>query len=154
MAQLDGILALRGPRDLFRKLEADLDRFRSAPTVSCEAQYAAYDFFVTAEHIPDWVSALTGQSKASLRNYPDGALVSHIANGAKHFHVDPSRHTTVKDTKVHHGAFQEGAFDHGGFDVSELLIMLEDGSYERVLSVAMRVRDHWHHAALPEHPAA
>jgi hypothetical protein len=137
-----------------RKLEADLDRFQSAPSVSCEAQYAAYDFFVTAEHIPDWISALTGQSKGSLRNYPDGALVSHIANGAKHFRVDPSRHTTVKDTMVHHGAFQEGAYDRGGFDVSELLITLEDGSYERVLEVATRVRDHWRRAALPDNSAA
>ena len=67
MSQLDGILALRQPSDLLWKLEADLDRLKSAGPISQEAQYAAYDFFVTAEHLPEWLAEVSGKTKKSLR---------------------------------------------------------------------------------------
>jgi hypothetical protein len=79
MSQLDGFLALRTPRDLLRKLEADFARLGQSSLESIEAQYAAFDFFVTAEHLPDWIFAISGQTKSALRSYPEGKVVSHIA---------------------------------------------------------------------------
>jgi hypothetical protein len=146
MSDLNGFFALRTPRDLLAKLEADHARLHRADPTSVEAQYAAFDFFVTAEHLADWVAEVTNVSKTKLRSYPDGALVSHIANGAKHFRVDTGRHSTAKDTRATVGAFQSNF--QPGFTVSILIIELENGAKERVLEVADRVLRHWEDTAL------
>jgi hypothetical protein len=143
MSELGGFFTLRTPSDLLDKLEADFNRLQSADAVSKEAQYAAYDFFVTANHIVDWLSMFSGDRKAQLRTYKDGTLVSHIANGVKHFRVDVNRHRVVSDTEVHKGSFQANAFQNDAFDVPRLLIELEDGTSIGVLDVGARVLEHW-----------
>ena len=140
MSERNGLFSLRTPEDLLAKLEADLRRLQEAEPTSVEAQYAAFDFFVTAEHLADWLSASTGASKSSLRAYPDGALVSHVANGAKHFRVD--RHDAVSGTRSA-GIFDPAMFDPAIFDVGRLVIDREDGSQIDVTEVARRVVDHW-----------
>lgn len=144
MSQLDGFFSLRTPRDLLEKLEKDFERLCSADPISREAQFAAFDFFVCAEHLPDWLKNATGGSLVQHRSYEDGALVSHVANGAKHFRVRMDRHTQAKDTKVSSGAFQRGAFQDDAFQtVGQLVIELENGSAVSVLAVAQRVLSHW-----------
>ena len=49
MSSLDGI-SLRTPRDLREKLEADFTRLSGAQPASATAQYAVFDFFVSAFH--------------------------------------------------------------------------------------------------------
>jgi len=143
MSQLDGFFSLRTPADLLRKLEADFNRLRAAHPTSVDAQYAAFDFFVTAEHLPDWLSRTIGGSLTQHRAYLDGALISHVANGAKHFRVDATRHTTVRDTRSQAGAFQANAFQGSAFDVPRLVLDLENGMSIMVLEVAERVIEHW-----------
>lgn len=143
MSELNGLFSLRTPRDLLRKLEADYKRLRSAYPASLEAQYAAFDFFVTAEHLPDWLYRSTGGSLTSHRAYPQGAVVSHVASGGKHFRVDTSRHTTAKDTRSTPGAFQANAFQLSAFQTSRLVIDLEDGTTLDVLDVATNTLGHW-----------
>lgn len=142
MTQLHGLFSLRTSKDLLTKLESDFNRFKNAEATSIEAQYAAFDFFVTAEHLADWMSNCTGDSLSSYRAYPDGSLVSHVANGAKHFRVTHMNHKTVSDTHSA-GAFQANAFQENAFDVARLVIDLEDGSTENALDVALRVVNHW-----------
>jgi hypothetical protein len=143
MSKVDGFFELRTPRDLLDKLEADFYRFRSYPAISREAQYAAFDFFVTAEHLPEWLAVVTGGDKAKLGGYAEGTLVTHVANGAKHFRVDPKRHNVVRQTQLHSGAFQGDAFQNDAFDVSRLVIEREDGRVEAVVDVATRVLEYW-----------
>lgn len=143
MSQLNGFFSLRTARDLREKLEVDFSRLSRSNPSSIEAQYAAFDFFVCAEHIPDWLATTAGGSISSHRSYPDGALVSHIANGAKHFQVKNPRHTTVKDTAAIAGAFDAGAFARSAFQVAKLVVELESGASEDVLEVAARVIAHW-----------
>lgn len=143
MSKVDGFFGLRTPRDLVDKLEADFNRLRSCPAISSEAQYAAFDFFITAEHLPEWLALATGGDKAKLRGYADGRLVSHIANGAKHFQVDPKRHNVVRQTQAHSGAFQRDAFQNNAFDVPRLVIEQADGRVEAVVDVATRVLEYW-----------
>jgi hypothetical protein len=143
MSELNGFFLLRTPKDLREKLEADFNRLRGADPTSLHAQYAAFDFFVTAEHLPDWLSRSTGGSLTSHRAYPEGALVSHVANGAKHFRVDIDRHTTVSDTRSTAGAFQANTFQSSAFQVARLVIDLEDGTTVDVLEVSTKVVDHW-----------
>lgn len=143
MSELNGFFSLRTARDLLVKLEADFNRLSDADKSSIKAQYAAFDFFVCAEHIPDWLNETTGGSKNSHRDYPEGALVSHIASGAKHFHVRDKRHTTVKGTTSVQGAFQDNAFQAPAFQVPCLVVDLEDGSHAEVLDIATKVLRHW-----------
>ena len=59
----------------------------------------AFNFFVTAEHMLDWrYPGKRGQSKIQQeKRKPLLQLVSHIANGAKHFVTKPS-HQSVAST--------------------------------------------------------
>ena len=143
MSELKGLFSLRTPENLADKLAADFARLCAADAASVEAQYAAFDFFVTAEHLPDWLSHSTGGSLTSHRAYPEGPLVSHIANGAKHFRVDTTRHTTAKDTRSTPGAFQANAFQQSAFQTSRLVVDLEDGTTVDVVDVAGNVLNHW-----------
>ena len=143
MTHLDGLFSLRSPNDLLQKLESEFNRLQRADPGSTEAQYAAFDFFVTAEHLPDWVKHSSGGSLGELRCYPEGALVSHVASGAKHFHVEDSRHTEASDTTVV-GLFDPAIFDPAIFDTElHLVIRLEDGATVDVMDVATSVLTHW-----------
>ena len=82
---------LASPLDLFRKMEADLAAFVDSVSDS----RLAFNFFVTAEHLPDWL----GQ-RDLVRKHALLRVVSHLANGAKHFTLDPKRHTSVDGTTV------------------------------------------------------
>lgn len=147
MTTLDGIFSLRTPLDLFKKLEADFCRLQASDPHTPEAHYAAFDFFVTAEHLPDWVKHHSGGSLASHRRYSDGALVSHVASGAKHFHVEDARHRKAKGTSVagsfHSSSFSSASFSSSSFDLSRLVIHLENGESVDVLVLADRVIEHW-----------
>jgi len=99
---------------------------------------------VCAEHLADWVKNATGGTLFQHRSYADGSLVSHVANGAKHFRVDVNRHTEAKDTKVALGAFQSGAFQDNAFQtVDQLVIEMENGTVVPALAGAQRVLSHW-----------
>jgi hypothetical protein len=49
MAKERGVFELPTPHDLLRKLRFDFGRFEAYPL----EQYAAFDFFVSASHLPD-----------------------------------------------------------------------------------------------------
>ena len=147
MTTLDGIFSLRTPLDLLGKLEADFRRMQLSDPHDQAAHYAAFDFFVTAEHLPDWVKHHSGGSLTLHRRYDDGALVSHIASGAKHFHVEDERHKKAKGTAIagsfHSWSFSSSSFSPSSFDTSRLVVQLESGGAVDVLVVAERVIDHW-----------
>jgi hypothetical protein len=98
-----GLFNLTTARDLFAKLRADIDQLRREPTNT----YAAFNFFVTAEHMKDW--ALPGKANKSAREDLENSSVvlqvcSHIANGAKHLIVEAKHHTSVSDTRRRKGS--------------------------------------------------
>src|SRR5690348_10091676 len=86
-----GFFELATPKDLFQKMESDLAALRKDPSDS----YSAFNFFITAEHLPDWLSL-----KDLRKQTPLLRVVSHLANGAKHFQLDPRRHTSVDSTST------------------------------------------------------
>jgi len=96
MSDLQGLFSLKTSRDLPGKLEHDFKRLRTADPATADAHYAAFDFFVAAEHLLDWISRSIGGSLSSHRAYSQGPLVSHMANGAEHFRVDTTKHTTAR----------------------------------------------------------
>ena len=48
----DGFFDLRSPVDLLDKMRRDFKRLRAAP----KDTYAAFDFFVTASHMHEWLN--------------------------------------------------------------------------------------------------
>ncbi len=77
----------------------------------------AFNFFVTAEHLPDWL----GQRQV-VRKHALLRVVSHLANGAKHFTIDSKRHTAVVATSK--DRYFEEDYVESGYVVEPLLVHL------------------------------
>jgi hypothetical protein len=131
---MSGVFELSKPVDLLAKLERELERLRAEP----DNVDHAFNLFITAEHILDWLYPGDAERKnrETLRN-SDTLLqvVSHLANGAKHFDKLKSHHQSVKSTSRKGGYFASryfprGWFGRGYFSEPKLVVSL-DGSAER-----------------------
>ena len=100
-----GIFGLSTPKDLLDKLRHDFNVLKNHETA-----YAAFNFFVTAEHLVDWLHPQDRTEREALRGDPLLALVSHLANGAKHFGPLNKRHVSAKNTKMLGGYFNTSYF--------------------------------------------
>jgi hypothetical protein len=157
---MKGIFELRTAGDLLAKLEHDFSLLRDDPGNS----YAAFNFFVTAEHLLDWVypGYENKKPRESLRSSELVLQVcSHIATGAKHFVAQAKQHESVSGTKrpivYQGGALPRGAFPIGAIPAGavpgtwspELLVELsgdaakELGNVVHVLELAERVVEFW-----------
>jgi hypothetical protein len=116
MSKYKGFFELKKPENLFRKLKRDFERMKSEPLSSD----AAFDFFVTAHHMLDWVFPDDKPSQVAKENSELLLQVcSHLANGSKHFEATAKKHQSVKDTEQHAGAFSSdfsSDFDIDRFD--------------------------------------
>jgi len=150
MPSLKGFAPLQQPADLLAKLAHDFERIRAAP----DDAYAAFDFFITAEHIVDWLfpdSPGMNQSSARKAKRESSELLkitSHIANGAKHFHALAKQHDSVAELKQQSGgfdprAFSPRAFSPAAFTMHGLNVRLENGRVVHVLTLAEDVLRYW-----------
>jgi hypothetical protein len=128
------------PADLLRKLENDYERVQR----NTRDTYAAFDFFVTAEHMVDWV-----RNKPLRNTVPLLKIVSHLATGAKHFIVTNPKHTSVSGLGINGEAFQADAFQTSAFQTGFLAISLMGeeavlfGPIISVSELADKVRGYW-----------
>jgi len=134
-----GIGQLDTPQHLLAKLKHDLERVQADPSDT----YAAFDFFVTAEHMLDWV--LPGyqnkHARSALRDSsPLLQAVSHIANGSKHLVAEAKHHQYVRYVDAPAGAFDSKAFDPHAFETDALFVTF-DGAVAMVLGSEMLVFD-------------
>jgi hypothetical protein len=121
MANFTGFAKLKRPEDLYRKLVHDRERMQAAPLDS----YSAFDFFVTAEHMRDWV--LPGRKGAEGREAlrKDNVvlrLISHLANGSKHFQAEDKRHQSVDG--VTEDGYAESGYVESGYWEEALVVHL------------------------------
>jgi len=127
-------------RDLLAKLQFDFGRIRSNP----QDVYAVFDFFVTAEHLPDWCD-----DKDIKFTEPLLRVVSHLATGAKHFIPTSPRHKSVADVGSRAGIFNAAIFNSEIFDTGGLVVELKSedatalGAEIGVLDLARRVLTFW-----------
>jgi hypothetical protein len=139
---------LETPQDLLGKLTHDFERVQA----DLADTHAAFDFFVTAHHMADWVhpgdqntAAMTTLRKSS----PLLQAVSNIANSWKHFIVDPKRHRSVRQVDAPDGGFDSGGFDPHGFDTDALSVTFdgdaasEFGDQMLVVDLAEKVLRFW-----------
>ena len=131
---------LANARDLLAKLRFDFGRIKSNP----HDAYAAFDFFVTAEHLPEWCAQTNVK-----RTEPILRVVAHLANGAKHFVARDPKHKSVDDVGLRSGVFNSAIFNSEIFNTGGLCVELkgEDaaalGSEISSLDLARRVLAFW-----------
>jgi hypothetical protein len=119
-----GIGQLDTPQHLLAKLRRDFERVNSDPSDTS----AAFDFFVTAEHMVDWV--LPGYSNKEARKLlrESSSLlqaVSHVATGSKHFVAEAKHHQHVQHVDAPPGAFDSRAFDPHAFYTNALFVTFD-----------------------------
>lgn len=83
----DGFFDMKTAADLRRKLRRDFEKFQNAKTNTD----AAFNFFVTAEHMVDW-TVPPGKTREAREKDKLLLLCSHLANGAKHFIITNTKH--------------------------------------------------------------
>jgi hypothetical protein len=79
---------------------------------------AAFNFFVTAEHMLDWVYPKRhnqAKRKAEKQRSVLLQICSHLANGAKHFEVEDPQHKSVESTETAGGYFPPSFYPPGFF---------------------------------------
>ncbi len=125
-----GLFELRNPADLVRKLRHDLERMETSPL----DQFAAFDFFITADSVVDWLHPdrkAFRESAAARRTLRKSCvllrLASHLANGSKHFHA--TRHDSVTGTEKFRYA-EEGYAEPGYFHEPLLIHLTPDEARE------------------------
>ena len=94
---MKGIFTLTSPKDLFAKLRYEHELLHQDP----ENAYIAFNFFVTAEHLLDWLyPGNAGKSQREQLRDQEVLLqtVSHIASGAIHFVAEAKHHKSVVDS--------------------------------------------------------
>jgi hypothetical protein len=145
-----GIFALSSPRDLFEKLRHDLDELKAQP----DNTYLAFNFVVTAEHMLDWLHPGSANRKIRerLRTDPLLALISHLANGAKHFDFLSPHHQSVRGTEKVSAPITVSA-TRGSRSIlpphSRLIVHLDGqakqkfGPYIEVVDLATKTYAHW-----------
>ena len=96
MATFSGFGELQTPKDLLRKLEHDFARIAAGQ----EDDFATFDFFVTAEHIVDWLYPSSEPDRRTMRsNHLLVAITSHLASGSKHFVATHKHHKSVASVR-------------------------------------------------------
>lgn len=144
-----GFFQLNQPKDLLPKLEVDLRRVSDTPSDPCPA----FDFFVTAEHILDWLHP--GEDGKPMRtaarqNEPLLQVVSHIATGAKHMVPEAKHHLSVTDAEAVGSVYGGEEYGKGAYGKGPLVIHLDQATAAKLgyssittLGFARHVLDYW-----------
>jgi hypothetical protein len=95
MANIGGLFELKSVSDLVEKARHDLARLRANPSDT----YAAFDFFVTARHVPDWLFPQERAKRDALfAQFVELRICRHLADGGKHFELTHPQHKQVAST--------------------------------------------------------
>jgi hypothetical protein len=120
----EGFFDLTTPAHLLLKLEREYLRWQQ----DLLNTNLAWNFFVTAEHLPDWLARTAPRALRGLRIEAfkqSGQLTricSHLANGGKHFR--PTQHTSVAAMRRQEGWVKPGWVKPGWVKGSSLMVDL------------------------------
>lgn len=151
---MSGVFNLDHPQDLLEKLARELNRLRESP----DDVDHAFNFFVTAEHMLDWVHPGRGMPAKTAREQlrasdPILQATWDLATGAKHFRLDPI-HTSVKFSELRLGAWSKDSWASqswalGAWRPAELRVSLDCKAAEVIgpritaLALAEKVLIYW-----------
>ncbi|HEX9872519.1 MAG TPA: hypothetical protein VGC99_28765 [Candidatus Tectomicrobia bacterium] len=127
---------LKTPGDLLRKLEREYDRWKADP-LNVDV---AWNFFVTVEHLPDWIyyqdMPTSGKPRPDLLDgeepyvfkmaltRPLLRICSHLANGAKHFHLRNTNLTSVDRTVIEPRSYVADGYVADGYFAKEPMLVV------------------------------
>lgn len=144
-----GFFRLNEPEDLLAKLKSDFNRIMAAPS----DPYPAFDFFVTAEHLLDWLyPGKEGQQQRTARREAEPLLqiVSHIAAGAKHRNPEASRHKSVERAEAVGTPYSNSAYGADTDGPGPLVVHLDENTTARLgissittAGLAHRILEYW-----------
>jgi hypothetical protein len=127
-----GLFGLQSPEDLLAKAHRDYERMRAKPM---DAD-AAFDFFVTSRHVPDWLQAAgRGQAADAFAQHVQLRICRHLADGAKHFEATAKQHQQITGTSVSFAVlapntWKKGVWKKGTWAEDELVIGLNPADPE------------------------
>jgi hypothetical protein len=150
---MDGFFDFGSAADLLKKLEADFTALQYDQRNSC----AAYNFFVSAESMLDWLHpGNAGKSQREVERNREVLLqvVSHLATKAKHFRPEAKCHQSVSDTRKVGGtfganSFRARTFAAHSFSKGSLFIDLDGKAVKRLgdsisaVALAKLVLEYW-----------
>lgn len=98
MTRPTGMFWMQKPGALFNKMVADANAIAADPLNS----HACFNFFVTAEHMPEWLypGDANKKKRGDIKTQPLLRICPQIANGGKHFTTDDERHNAIASTAV------------------------------------------------------
>jgi hypothetical protein len=143
-----GLFQLQSPRDLLAKLRHDYERLQQTPNDA----YVAFDFFVTAEHLLDWLYPGAGgrtQRTAERNSQIILQVVSHLATGAKHMIPEDPRHTSVQHADVAPSTYGDAQYSTGVYGAGHLVVELEGAAASQLggsitpFRLAAKVLEYW-----------
>lgn len=85
--KVPSVFGLTTAQDLMRKAEHDLVRFRANPT----DVYVAFDFFVTAQNVPEWLyptKRQKNQREKVFDEFVELRVCRHLGNAVKHLKLE------------------------------------------------------------------
>jgi hypothetical protein len=102
---MEGFFELHTAHDLLQKLVREYAQWKDAPLNVDRA----WNFFVTAEHLPDWIywqdapktrpDLLDEKTPRQFKHtHPLTRICSHLASGGKHLYLKDSHHDSVERT--------------------------------------------------------
>jgi hypothetical protein len=147
MGKLQGFFELQEPEDLLDKLEYDYRRLLKASRDIYA--FTAFDFFVTAYHVLDWLyPGNENENWQKRKDLKDKHVIlricDNIASGVKHFKVEFKRHTYVQ-----HADYADIAPQSNDFQENSYFIELDGEAAERFgpkikcEDLAEKVLDFW-----------
>ena len=113
---MKGFIGFSTAKDLFDKLKIDYEEFCKDP----KNRYKAFNFIVTAEHLPDWIENIDIKHQD-----PYLRINSHLATGAKHFEVTNKKKQSVEGYSVD-VYVQEGYVEDGYIETVLVIDLTED----------------------------
>jgi len=132
---MEGLFTLQIPEHLLHKLEWEYTQWQDEPLNS----YRAWNFFVTAEHLPDWLARSRPRLpkgfgiKAFKKDKPLLRICSHLASGGKHF-TPNATHTSVTSTRREEGWVDEDWIEEDWVESDELMVDLTPKEQEALQS--------------------
>ena len=109
-----GFFDLQTPEHLLRKLERDYAQLQQVP----DDVDAAYNFFATAENMPEWVKEGGKRGKTFKHQIQQQHLIltlcNQLATGAKHITSDKQK-PAVAETR-HEGVLERGICEPGIYE--------------------------------------
>ena len=145
---IKGFIPLQTPKDLLAKLEHDLGRMEADPTDA----YAAFDFFVTAEHVLDWLHPDSANGRQAARSFEISIRYFKLCRiwQAGRSTSTGSRNTTRRLTAslfptavLAPRASGTASFSPGSFEFAGITIKLTTGESKFVVDLAKEVYEFW-----------